>query len=209
MEAPPYRIETERLVLRCWQPSDAPLLQEAVTGSLDHLLPWMPWAREEPQSLERRIDLLRSFRGRFDAGDDFVYGIFSPAEDAVLGGTGLHTRVGEEALEIGYWIRSSAAGRGLATEASAALTRTAFEHTGVDRVEIHVEPENARSLRVPEKLGFVREATLRRRLPAVMPGQPMRDVVVFTMLREEFGGSPAARAEMKAFDAANRPLAGR
>jgi RimJ/RimL family protein N-acetyltransferase len=208
MEVPPYRIETERLVLRCWHPADAPLLQEAVTESLDDLRPWMPWARDEPQSVEQRIDLLRSFRGQFDAGQDFVYGIFSPSGDAVLGGTGLHTRVGEDAFEIGYWIRSSAAGRGLATEASAALTQAAFRHSAVDRVEIHVEPGNVGSLRVPEKLGFTREASLRRRLPPVTPGEPPRDVVIFTMLREDVSGSPAAGVAIRAFDAANRPLAG-
>ena len=46
---PPYRIVTERLVLRTWEPRDAPLLKEAVDSSIDHLLPWMPWAAHEPQ----------------------------------------------------------------------------------------------------------------------------------------------------------------
>src|SRR5439155_22043403 len=63
---PPYRIETERLVIRCWEPQDAPLLKEAIDSSLDHLRPWMPWAREEPQSLAQKVELLRHFRGRFD-----------------------------------------------------------------------------------------------------------------------------------------------
>jgi RimJ/RimL family protein N-acetyltransferase len=39
---PPYRIETERMVLRCWDPADAGLLKEAIDASLDHLRPWMP-----------------------------------------------------------------------------------------------------------------------------------------------------------------------
>ena len=38
----PYRIETGRLVLRCYEPDDAPLLKEAVDASIEHLLPWMP-----------------------------------------------------------------------------------------------------------------------------------------------------------------------
>src|SRR5262249_24384090 len=44
LKTPPYRIVTERLVLRCWEPSDAAALKEAVDASIDHLLPWMPWA---------------------------------------------------------------------------------------------------------------------------------------------------------------------
>ena len=53
---PPYRIETERLVLRCWDPRDAPLLKDAIDSSLDHLRPWMPWAREEPKPLEETLN---------------------------------------------------------------------------------------------------------------------------------------------------------
>ncbi|MGZ4148124.1 MAG: GNAT family N-acetyltransferase, partial [Actinomycetota bacterium] len=165
MQRLPYRIVTDRLVLRCWQPADAPLLKEAVDASLDHLRPWMPWAHEHPQPLDATVELLRTFRGRFDLGEDFVYGIFDAAEERVVGGSGLHTRLGAGALEIGYWIRADAAGRGLATETAAALTRAAFEFAAVDRVEIHVDPANERSLRIPRRLGFAEEATLRRRLP--------------------------------------------
>ena len=45
----------------------------------------------------------------------------------MLGGMGLHTRVGPRAREIGYWIRKDAEGRGYVTEAVAALTRVGFE----------------------------------------------------------------------------------
>jgi RimJ/RimL family protein N-acetyltransferase len=195
---PPYRIATERLVVRCWQPADAALLKEAVDESLDELLPWMPWAAEEPQPLEAKVKLLRTFRGRFDLGQEFVYGIFSRDENAVVGGTGLHARRGEDAFEIGYWIRTSHAGRGLATEASAALTRVAFEVCGIDRVDIRVDPANVASAAIPRKLGFREEATLRRRLRYPEP----RDVIVFSLFADDFGGSPAASARLEGFDAA-------
>jgi len=191
-EPPPYRIRTPRLVLRCWDPADAPQLKEAVDSSVEHLRAWMPWAESEPRPLEEKVALLRHFRGAFDLDQEFVYGIFSADESEVVGGSGLHRRVGEDAFEIGYWIRESQIGQGLATEASAALTRVAFEVCAVDRVEIRVDPENVRSLAVPRKLGYVEEATLRRRLPP-KEGEPgLRDVTVFTIFRDGLGGSPAA-----------------
>ena len=116
---PAYRIVTERLVVRCWEPRDAALLREAIDSSLDELGPWMPWAKHEPQTLEEKVILLRRFRGRFDLGEDFTYGILLRDESEVVGGTGLHTRGGEDAFEIGYWIRTSRVGEGLATEATA------------------------------------------------------------------------------------------
>ncbi|MGZ4352653.1 MAG: GNAT family N-acetyltransferase [Gaiellaceae bacterium] len=204
MQRLPYRIVTDRLVLRCWQPADAPLLKEAVDASLDHLRPWMPWAHEHPQPLDATVELLRTFRGRFDLGEDFVYGIFDAAEERVVGGSGLHTRLGAGALEIGYWIRADAAGRGLATETAAALTRAAFEFAAVDRVEIHVDPANERSLGIPRRLGFAEEATLRRRLPPQPGGEP-RDVVVFTLFADGWRGSPVGEVRLSAFDALGRP----
>jgi len=194
---PPYRIVTERLVLRSWEPRDAPLLKEAVDSSIDHLLPWMPWAVHEPQSLEDKVALLRQFRGKFDLGQDFTYGIFTPDEEQAVGGTGLHTRIGDDAFEIGYWIRASRAGEGLGTESTAALTRVAFELTDVDRIEIRCEPENERSRAIPRKLGYREEATLRRRLRHPEP----RDVVVYSLFRDDFGSSPVATAVVEAYDA--------
>lgn len=202
---PPYLIRTERLVIRCWDPRDAPLLKDALDTSLDHLRPWMVWAADEPKPVEEKAELLRFFRGRFDLGQDFVYGIFGPDEREVIGGTGLHTRIGPDALEIGYWIRASQVGCGYARESSAALTRVAFRVCGVDRVEIRVDPANEASLRVPRWLGFGEEATLRRRLPSATGGSAT-DVVVFTLFADELDASRSASIPLEAFDALGRLL---
>ena len=202
---PPYAIRTERLAIRCWDPRDAPRLKHALDTSLDHLRPWMPWAADEPKPLEEKAELLRLFRGRFDLGEDFVYGIFARDESEVIGGSGLHTRIGPGALEIGYWIRASHVGHGYAREATAALTKVAFRVCGVERVEIRVDPANEPSLCVPRALGFMEEATLRRRLPAA-EGQPSRDAVVFTLFADELGGSPVAVTTIEAYDVLGRSL---
>jgi len=194
----PYRIETERLVVRCYEPGDAPLLKQAIDSSLEHLQPWMPWALDEPQTLEQKAELVGFFRAEFAAGENFTYGIFGADEAELLGSTGLHPRVGPGGLEIGYWVRASATRRGIVTEATAALTRVGLEVCEADRIEIRIEPRNRASTGVPRKLGFLEEATLRRRLPGRMGG-PLRDVTIFTMFREDFDSSLAAG--IRAFDA--------
>jgi len=199
----PYRIETERLVIRCYDPPDAPLMKEAIDSSLDHLLPWMPWAEGEPQTLEEKVELIKRFRAAFDSGDNFPYGIFAADEQQVLGGSGLHPRIGPGGLEIGYFVRASATRQGIATETAAALTRVGFEVCEADRIEIRIEPGNEASIGVPRRLGFTEEATLRRRLPG-REGGPLRDVVIFTMFREDF--DPAIAPGLRAFDAAGRQL---
>jgi RimJ/RimL family protein N-acetyltransferase len=204
MPAPAYRIQTPRLVLRCWQPADAPLLADAVTASLEHLRPWMPWVSVEPEDLEAKVQRLRGFRAMFDTDKDYVYAIFSPREDEVIGGTGMHTRVGDDALEIGYWISARHIGRGYATEAAAALTRAGFEIHGLERMEIRCDPANERSLAVPRKLGYTHEATLRGNVRGV--DGAMRDTMVWALLRGDYAASPSAAARMQAFDAAGRSL---
>jgi RimJ/RimL family protein N-acetyltransferase len=192
--------------VRCWEPRDAPLLKEAVDASLDHLRPWMPWAHDDPQPLPAKVELLRTFRGRFDLGEDFVYGIFSADESEVVGGTGLHRRSFEGVLEIGYWIRASRAGEGLGTEATAAVARVGFEVAQASRIEIRVDPANAASLSIPRKLGFVEEGTLRRFLHGP-DGTPLqRDAVVFALLAEELPTSPVASFSLRAFDAGGNPV---
>ena len=199
----PYRIETERLVIRCYEPRDAPLLKESVDSSLEHLRDWMPWAEEEPQTLEQKVELSRQFRSAFDAGENFTYGILDRDETELLGGTGLHGRIGPGGLEIGYWVRASATRQGIVTESTAALTRVGFEICEADRIEIRIEPRNEASLGVPRKLGYTEEATLRRRLPGRVGG-PLRDVTIFTMFREDL--DPSIAPTLRAFDAAGRQL---
>ncbi|MEO5931468.1 MAG: GNAT family protein [Candidatus Kapaibacterium sp.] len=199
---PAYRIRSERLIIRCPRPEDAPLLKTAVDESLEHLRPWMPWAELEPQELQAKIDLLRIWRGEFDLGRDFTYLILSDDESAVLGGCGLHTRAGADAREIGYWVHAGHVNRGIATELAGALTRVAFQIDKVRRVDIRCDSENLRSARVPEKLGFIHEATLRKRL--FDSGNSPRNTMVWTMFEDEFPGSGAAATAMEAYDAIGR-----
>ncbi|MBS3785017.1 MAG: GNAT family N-acetyltransferase [Anaerolineae bacterium] len=204
LPGPAYRIETRRLIVRCWQPTDAALLKAAIDASLDHLRPWMPWAEDEPQDLSAKVERLRSWRGKFDLDRDFVYGIFDPDEKDVLGSSGLNTRVGEGAREIGYWIHVDYINQGLATEVAAALTKVAFEVDGVLRVEIHCDPQNVRSAAVPRKLGFVHEATLRERTTDAQGER--RDSMIWTLFADEYPGSRPQKAKIEAYDAVGRRI---
>jgi RimJ/RimL family protein N-acetyltransferase len=186
-----FRIETQRLVLRCWDPADAGLMKDAIDTSLDHLRPWMPWAESEPSTIEQKRALLARFAEDFARGDDAVYGIFEPDERRVVGSTGLHPRLDGNAREIGYWIRADATGRGLAGESTAALTRVAFEVDGVEWMEIHCDPANVRSAAIPRRLGY-----------QLADGRDGSGHLVFRMLRGAYPRSPAANATAVAYDEA-------
>jgi len=66
--------------------------------------------------------------------------------------------------ELGYWVRADRAGQGIATEACRAAVRFGFDVLSLYRIEARVGLANSRSLRVVDKVGFVREGTLRNGL---------------------------------------------
>ena len=200
---PAYRIETQRLVVRCYNPSDASMLAQSITESVEHLRPWMVWAHSEPEPVDEKLKLLKRWRGNFDLGQDFAYGIFSPDESKLLGSTGLHTRLGESELEIGYWIHKDYIKQGLVTESTAALIRVAFEIIQVHRIEIHCDPRNLASAAVPRKLGFDHEGTLRAKIRFL---DSWRDLMIWGLLEGEYPNSPSATAEIRAFDADGRQV---
>jgi RimJ/RimL family protein N-acetyltransferase len=156
------RIESERLVMRCWRPEDAALLKDAIDSSLEQLRQWVSWALDEPSSVHTLAMRLAGMREQFVADHDWAYAVFESGESRLVGGAGLHPRGTTDHLEIGYWIRTDASGRGYATEVASALCRAAFAHTVVDRVEIHCDVENARSAAVARRLGFARAREFRQ-----------------------------------------------
>lgn len=153
MERLPELIQTERLTLRLWTQADAAAMAATVAANIQHLRPWMPWIVDEPLSPEARLALIEGFRTDWDAGGDAVYGVF--LDGVPVGGTGLHRRGEPTLLEIGYWVHVDHIGNGIATELTAGLTTTAFAQPGIDTVVIRHDRANARSRRVPEKLGYV------------------------------------------------------
>lgn len=205
MQPAVYRIETPRLVLRCWSPEDAELAKTAEDESREHLRPFMLWADRMPESLGETVDKLRLFRSWFDTGEDFLFGAFSTDDGTCVGGAGLHPRVGKGGIEIGYWTHAHHLRRGIATEVAGALTRAAFEIGRMRWVEIRCATQNAGSAGIPPKLGFTHEATLKDRL--VLSNGAIDDAMVFTLLARDYDASAAKRIPFTAFDAAGRKLA--
>jgi RimJ/RimL family protein N-acetyltransferase len=140
------------MTLRLWRRHDAAGLGEAVTDSIEHLRPWMPWIAHEPLSVTERQALIDRWRQEWLAGGDVVMGVF--VAGAVAGGCGLHRRIGPGGLEIGYWTARRFLRQGIATTAAGLLTDAAFSDPTIARVEIHHDQANQASAGVPQKLGL-------------------------------------------------------
>ena len=152
MACPPDTLSHGQVGLRRWRPDDAAALLAAVIKSLEDLRPWMPWA--EGYDEDKAVAFLRNCEAQWASGEDFAYAII--VDGHIVGSAGLHRRVGDGGLEIGYWVHSDWTGRGIATDATAALTHAALALPGIDRVEIYHDAANVASGRIPAKLGYSR-----------------------------------------------------
>jgi RimJ/RimL family protein N-acetyltransferase len=171
-------LETERLILRPPEPGDAEAIF-ARYASVPEVTRYLGWKRHEDVTETRAfLDVCDAEWARWPAGP---YLIFSRDDGALLGGTGLGFETPQRAA-TGYVLARDAWGRGIATEALAAMVELA-ERTGVVRLYALCHPEHRASARVLEKCGFDLEATLRRHteFPNLAPGVPS-DVLCYARI---------------------------
>jgi len=204
MLAKTYKIETDRLVIRCYTPQDAALLKQAIDDSIAHLSPKMPWARNEPQSIETKTARLRKYRGEFDLGLNYTFGVFSKDGKHMIGSSGLHTRLGDNEREIGYWINANHIRQGYATETVKGLTRVGFEIEGLDKIEIRCDPDNVGSQAVARKAGYVHERTFTEK--PTDEGEASSEVMVWSMSREQYGEQDFSGFEVRGYDVVGRRI---
>ena len=145
-------VAPEQLEIRAWREEDAHALGAAITASLEHLRPWMPWIAEEPLTdAERRARIWVWGQARAAGGDETL-GVFLDGE--VVGGCGMHHRIAPGGVEIGYWVHVDHVRRGIATGLSERLVAEAFARPSTTHVEIHHDVANEASGAVPRRLGF-------------------------------------------------------
>jgi RimJ/RimL family protein N-acetyltransferase len=177
----PEAFESERLLIRCPMPGDGPAVHEAIAESLDELLPWMPWAHG-PQSPDRSEAFARRARADFLLRRDLPLFLFL-RDGTFVGGSGLHWIDWKvPRFEIGYWVRTSLAGQGFATEATRRIASFAFGDLDAERVEVWCDARNERSAAVARRAGFREE--LRMAHARRDPAGRLADSICFVRLRE-------------------------
>jgi ribosomal-protein-alanine N-acetyltransferase len=148
---------------------------------------WFSWGPyEDPEQSRRWIAKQQALR---EAGEQLDYVIHHRVH-GVIGVTGLaelHRR--DRRAMVGSWLGVPFWGTGANAEAKALVGHLAFEVCGLERVGAYSNPENARSSRALERLGFVREGTLRR---WHRHGDTYLDVQMFGLLRDEWRAGPLA-----------------
>ena len=152
----PMPIRTPRLLLRPKQLGDGIATAAAVQETWDDLHRWMQWAEDRNALTAERIEARnRLVMASYPHGETIeLIGIDIAAQIPVVW-CGFHDIDWEaRQCDTGFWVRRSAHGRGIATEAANALLRYAFLALGMRRVGLTHSRGNHGSQRIAEKLGF-------------------------------------------------------
>ncbi len=144
-------LETERLILRHWEESDAEdLYQYASDPAVGPIAGW-----PTHQSIDESRDIIRTVFGGTEA-----YAVCLKSDNRAIGAIELmlngHTDMTENdnECELGYWLGKPFWGQGLIPEAAKEMLRHAFEDLGMSKVWCGYYEGNTKSKRVQEKVGF-------------------------------------------------------
>jgi RimJ/RimL family protein N-acetyltransferase len=171
----PMPIRTPRLLIRPKQVDDGGITAAAVAETWEELHKWMRWA-EDPSEFTAELMEIRNRRvmASFILRESIeLLGIEKGTNTAVVW-CGLHDIdwPGRQ-CDTGFWVRKSAQGRGIATEAANAMVRYAFGCLGMKRVGLTHSDGNEISRRIAEKLGFTFEGIQRE--ANILPGGKRAD----------------------------------
>jgi ribosomal-protein-serine acetyltransferase len=173
--------------LRPLRIGDAPGIFEAVRESLEALKPWMSWAHDDYREEETR-DFINSTIEGWEKGEIFGLAIIDARDGTFLGGSGLNNlNQAYRLANLGYWVRSSRRGQGIAPRAARLAARFGIRRLGLLRAEIVVAVGNTPSLRAAEKSGALREGVLRNRITV---REKIYDAVMYSLTPQDFGIEP-------------------
>jgi ribosomal-protein-alanine N-acetyltransferase len=185
------RLSGRRLELRALTREDAP----AIFAIFGDPAVMKYWSSPPLQSLSEAAGIIEEIQSLFSARLGFQWGICLRETGQVLGTCTLfHLNEPHRRAEVGFALRQSSWGQGLASEALQLLIAHAFQTLGLHRLEADVDPDNERSLRLLERQGFRREGHLRERWHHL--GQ-LRDAIFLGLLRHEWSGGFALSASRR------------
>ena len=152
------------LVIRPLEQTDRDAMFAAVRESIAEVSRWLPWCHPG-YTLEESATYIESTRKAWAEESSFNFGIFDAQTGGHLGSISVNHIVRQNRLaNVGYWVRSAATKRGIASRAVRLTAQFAFEDLGLTRIEIAAIPENLASRRVAEKAGAQLETIARNRI---------------------------------------------
>jgi ribosomal-protein-serine acetyltransferase len=148
----------EPVMLRRLTVADADAFAAHVAADQERLSEHLAWP-----AVTDTAEGAAAWLGRYDRGEDgrVLLGGAWRGDDLLGGALLMHHDPDYGNVEVGCWLVAAGEGHGVAAAACRAVIAIGRRELGVERVEWRAAPENVRSRRLAERLGFVHEGTLR------------------------------------------------
>jgi len=182
MKHPPT-LETERLVLRPFQISDAARVQE-LAGAYEIYRPTLNIPHPYEDGMAERW--ISTHAVHFYAGEGVSLAVTLKGDGLLIGAIGLGASLAHRRAEIGYWIGVPYWGNGYCTEAAIAVIRYGFEVMNLHKITSSHMEWNQASGRVMQKAGMHKEGTL---VDHVIKEGEYRTMVLYGILNGEKGAA--------------------
>ncbi|PTU02197.1 30S ribosomal protein S5 alanine N-acetyltransferase [Pseudomonas sp. HMWF031] len=149
----------KRVTLAILSPSQAPLESDFYQRNQAHLAPWSPVRPDDYYSPEKIRSRLAQQAFAFEDGYAVHFAVLERGSEQMIGACNFSgiIRGAFQACYLGYHIDQSRQGQGLMHEALQAGIRYIFETMNLHRIMANYIPDNERSARLLERLGFERE----------------------------------------------------
>ncbi len=160
----PYPLELTTTRLRLCAPGlpHAGDIYRAAVESYPEVRRWLSWAKSRP-TLAAIDHHNREALAKFVTGKEFHFRVYLKQRKVLVGTAGVITLdPAVPSFEIGYWCRTRFSGQGYTSEAVEALVEFARRRLRARRVQIRTDARNEKSWRIPERLGFTLEGTLKQ-----------------------------------------------
>ena len=184
----PFITLTDGVVnLRPFQFGDEKALHNAVHDSLPELEPWMSWANDK-YTLNTALNFIALTRSHWPNGSLYAFAITDAKTHEIVGGCNLsHIHPVYHFCNLGYWVRTSRHGEGIAGRSAKLAARFSFEKVKLIRTEIVIAVGNEASRRVAEKIGAHYEGILLNRMTV---GTQIYDAHMYSLVPADFGLVP-------------------
>ncbi|MGN6342470.1 MAG: GNAT family N-acetyltransferase [Ginsengibacter sp.] len=172
---------TENISLELTSENLAESMFQAINTNREHLSRFLPWV-ENMKSITDVKEYIKNSMAQTEEKKEVSFLIVS--EKSVIGRIGIHNiNFQNKNASIGYWLIKEAEGKGIISKATRSLITYAFQTWGLNRIEIRAATDNQRSRSVPERLGMLKEGTLRE---VELVNGKFLDLEVYSVLSSEW-----------------------
>lgn len=170
------------LILKELELSDAEHIFKAIDSQREYLGKWLPFV-EFTKSVKDSLDYVNTVVTMPEDCREWQFAVFCGCGFAGLAGFKGTDRLNRKS-EIGYWLREEFQHRGIMTDSVRALIKFGFSELDLNRIQIKCAPDNIKSNKIPQRLGFTFEG-IEHDSEFVREGV-FRDANVWSVLRKNF-----------------------